>query len=281
METLMENYYQLISEKRWDDFISVMKKTQQDGKKKFTALNAIEWERICSVFESEFIRYISEEKAILISEMCKKIIQHAAGGYITLTEKGQRTIEDMGIDALVEQESPELNAFARTCVLSEKAKNIIEDNKAKPRRASEKPSKIVRTDWLVPLFKSQLENVFYKALKEVYDQSFIYPNMALSNIFEKESIFPHLTREEQDYFFKAVVDFVVYDPDDGHLPKLFFEVDSHYHDNDKAIARDKKKDGIFEAANIELIRIRPVPGSRTPRSDFVKAIKENAKNKRL
>ena len=28
----MENYYQLISEKRWDDFISVMKKTQQDGK---------------------------------------------------------------------------------------------------------------------------------------------------------------------------------------------------------------------------------------------------------
>ncbi|WP_429044008.1 DUF2726 domain-containing protein [Aeromonas veronii] len=80
------------------------------------------------------------------------------------------------------------------------------------------------------------------------------------------SEFPdNLGAESKSYFFKAIIDFVVYDPVDNHNPKYFFEVDSAYHDSDKAKRNDALKDDIFSIANIELIRIRPsdqVDGNR-------------------
>jgi hypothetical protein len=98
--------------------------------------------------------------------------------------------------------------------------------------------------------------------------------VALSNIFDKESIFKSLTPEQRDYYFKGVVDFVVYDPADAHKPKYFFEVDSFYHDQQDAIIRDRKKNGIFDAASIKLYRIRLFSDSLTIKHDFVYEIRK-------
>mgnify|MGYP003634283744 CR=1 FL=1 len=59
-----------------------------------------------------------------------------------------------------------------------------------------------------------------------------------------------------NYIF-GVVDFVIYDPSDGHNLKYFFEVDNFYHDRQEAIIMDAKKNAIFNSANIMLHRIRP------------------------
>lgn len=64
-------------------------------------------------------------------------------------------------------------------------------------------------------FKSKLESEFYQALKNVFPTYFIYPNVALSNIFEFDKIQEHLGVNSKNYFFKAIIDFVVYDPTDN------------------------------------------------------------------
>lgn len=110
---------------------------------------------------------------------------------------------------------------------------------------SSKVSVIPRLDWLAPLFKSSQELEFYQALKDLYPNYFIYPNVALSNIFNFDGMSEAISSKHQYYFFKAVIDFVVYDPSDFHVPKYFFEVDSHYHDNPKAKIKDQMKNDIF------------------------------------
>ncbi|WP_404990022.1 DUF2726 domain-containing protein [Burkholderia cenocepacia] len=52
------------------------------------------------------------------------------------------------------------------------------------------------------------------------------------------------------------------------LPLLAIEVDSIYHDTEKQLARDQRKDRIFEVGGVPLLRLRPLgsPSAETVRS---------------
>ena len=106
------------------------------------------------------------------------------------------------------------------------------------------------------LFKSGQEQQFFEAIREAFPTYHPYPNVAISCVIDFEKIKKTLHNEEKDYFFKAIVDSVVFDTRNGYEPKFFFELDSHYHDNERAKKNDRMKDSIFQAANVKLIRIR-------------------------
>lgn len=263
----MDRFYKLMQEQKWPD-IFLLAKTERHTLRQ----NQAQWLSICKFLEGEFINYISNEKDILVGKLCFEYSKLDLAKYIHISESARKAIEDIGISALEKSEPSSLTAFSNLCIHSMKAKSFIEKAKEKEvttsRQLQSTPTykpKIMRVDWLQPLFKSKLESEFYQALKNVFPTYFIYPNVALSNIFNFDEIQCYLGAESKSYFFKAVVDFVVYDPVDNHNPKYFFEVDSAYHDSDKAKRNDALKDDIFSIANIGLIRIRPgdqVDGNR-------------------
>jgi len=262
----MEVFYNLLHNQSWSDILVKAKSDQINLKK-----NPTQWANICSLLQSEFIKYAQEEKAVLVSKLCFEYIKLKTAGYLTVTDENTLVIEELGIKALEEQASPQLNSFIKICQFSPLAKQAAEVNSLNEKNNSLYTKKVTlhpRTDWLNPLFKSSLETHFYQALKDVFPSYFIYPNVVLSNIFDKEQIFPHLNSEQRNFYFNGVVDFVVYDPTDSHMPKYFFEVDSFYHDRQEAMIRDAKKNAIFNAANITLYRIRPESDSLTTKHDF-------------
>lgn len=106
------------------------------------------------------------------------------------------------------------------------------------------------------LFKSRQEENFFEAVRRAFPTYHPYPNVALSTVINFDAIKGSLTAEQRNYFFRAIVDSVVFDGNKGYQPIYFFELDSHFHDEPRAQSNDKMKDAIFEAANTKLIRIR-------------------------
>lgn len=126
----------------------------------------------------------------------------------------------------------------------------------------------------IKLFKSPQEQFFFEAIREAFPTYHPYPNVALSSIINFSLIKAQLTQEERDYFFKAIIDSVVFDSSNEYEPKFFFELDSKYHDNEKARANDKMKDRIFEVANAKLIRIRVHEQQEATVDNFKKLVVE-------
>ncbi|MGJ7513040.1 DUF2726 domain-containing protein [Pseudomonas baetica] len=108
----------------------------------------------------------------------------------------------------------------------------------------------------VKLFKSQQEENFFEAVRRVFPTYNPYPNVALSSVLDINAFKDDLTSKEHSYFFRAVVDSVVFDARDSYTPKFFFELDSVHHDSAQARENDSMKDAIFRAANVKLTRIR-------------------------
>lgn len=267
----MEDVYLMIQEKRWHDLFSLIKHNQTCIK-----TNRSEWGSIFRIIEKEFLASIEREKRAIVLKLCEEYIRLDTFGYINCSSGGMVKVEDIALSIINDNEPARLLFFAKMCRFSKKAKSILvemEENYGVEKsncfnhsKASE--HRLKRVDWLQPLFRSSLEAEFYQALENVFPTYFIYPNVAFSNIFDFKKISPSLSKEERAYFLKSVVDFVVYDPVDSHSPKYFFEVDSFYHDSDKAKHRDGLKNSIFAAANINLIRFRPSDDLRGDRSLF-------------
>ncbi|PMR81791.1 hypothetical protein C1H70_04535 [Halomonas urumqiensis] len=106
------------------------------------------------------------------------------------------------------------------------------------------------------LFKSRQEQFFFEAVREAFPTYHPYPNVAVSCIIAYSAIKDSLSSDEREYFFKAIIDSVVFDSGNEYEPKFFIELDSQHHDNECAVKNDRMKDGIFRAANVKLIRIR-------------------------
>lgn len=117
-------------------------------------------------------------------------------------------------------------------------------------------SKDKECDYRISLFKSKQESDFFDALRETFPTYQIYPNVATSCLLDWDLLRNDLTSEEQDYFFKSIVDFVVFDQMDQYFPKFFFEIDSVYHDFDRQKKNDRLKDAIFAKAGVQIYRLR-------------------------
>lgn len=134
---------------------------------------------------------------------------------------------------------------------------------------------LTQADATTSLFKSKQELDFFLAVREVFATYFVYPNVALSGLIDYERLRDHLSGPERQYFFRALVDCVVFDQHDGYRPCYFFELDSPLHDAEARQANDRRKERILALAGQTLYRIRPrtaVPD----RSAFITLLKELA-----
>ena len=123
-------------------------------------------------------------------------------------------------------------------------------------------------------FRSKQEREFFAALKDVFHQHIVYPNVSVTSVVDFEKIRDRLTSEDRDYFFRAIIDCVVFDYEDGlYQPILFYELDSAYHDDPTRKAKDTQKDRILAAAGQRLRRIR-TSGAAISREEFIKLIRE-------
>lgn len=107
------------------------------------------------------------------------------------------------------------------------------------------------------LFKSAQEAAFFHAVRMVFQTYTPYPNVALSSLIDFEAVRGSLSEAERAYFFKGIVDCVLFDPHDDYRPVHFFELDSAHHDDPHQQAKDSYKDRIIAAAGHRLYRVRP------------------------
>lgn len=124
------------------------------------------------------------------------------------------------------------------------------------------------------LFKSKQEQHFFEAVRDAFPTYHPYPNVAVSCVLDFDAIKARLGQPERDYFFRAIIDCVVFDTKDGYEPKFFIELDSHFHDGQRAKENDALKNSIFNAANVKLIRIRAHQDSETTIQRFKQLVLE-------
>lgn len=130
-------------------------------------------------------------------------------------------------------------------------------------------------DHTISLFKSQQEADFFLAAREVFATYLVYPNVALSCLVDYDALRDRLSPTERRYFFRAVVDCVVFDQHDGYRPRFFFELDSPLHDTDARRAGDRAKDRILALAGQHLHRLRCRQRGNT-RQTYVRLLREIA-----
>ena len=107
------------------------------------------------------------------------------------------------------------------------------------------------------LFRSEQEKEFYQSVKAGYPQHLVCANVSLNAVIELDLIRHILSEREIRFFYRALLDTVVFDPKNDYLPVLAFELDSPLHDDALQRERDLKKDRILSAAGLRLVRIRP------------------------
>ncbi|HVW51603.1 MAG TPA: DUF2726 domain-containing protein [Trinickia sp.] len=140
-------------------------------------------------------------------------------------------------------------------------------------------SKIIRSGGtsaaVKQVFNSEREHTIYRAMVQLCPNHLVFPNCSLQSIFSYERMKEMVTSEEFSYYLMASVDLVVVSTT-TYLPLLAIEVDSIYHDTEKQLERDGKKDRIFEAGGVPLMRLRPVgsPSPDTIRSQVAEHMEE-------
>ena len=132
---------------------------------------------------------------------------------------------------------------------------------------------ISEIDHTISLFKSNQEISFFMALRDVFQLFTVYPNVALSCLIDYEQIKHSLSAEEREFFFKGIVDCVVFDHHNNYKPIHFFELDSDYHDAEQQKKKDEYKTKILGLAGKKLFRIRKT-NRKQGQKEFTKLIRE-------
>ena len=171
---------------------------------------------------------------------------------------------------------------AKNCHDDDLCRSVIEQyEKLPPKRFIHSQSgsvQIVENKNIAPddgrrsLFKSPQEKEFFDAVREVYPQFIVYPNVAVSTVIDFDNVKDKLTDAEKRYFFSAIIDCVVFDYHDLCMPKYFFELDSSYHDEPAQMKKDEYKNNILSAAGQKLHRIRKTSGTQS-HADYKRLIR--------
>lgn len=255
-----ESLFHMLAKKEWDELAKVMYRNS-----KLIGSDPV-FQQAVRLFESEFF----SETAGLTSKERIKIFEYPGliidtGRHAFSPEFVARFIDEKLV--LFREERPDaLLSFAAANQHRPLAKEIIREIQANEpeqisdakrenltvRATAQKPGKSLT----IGLFKSRQEQNFFEAVREAFPTYHPYPNVAVSCILDFAGIKSSLSQAEREYFFKAIVDCVVFDASSGYEPRYFFELDSVFHGSERAVANDHMKDGIFSAANVKLIRIR-------------------------
>lgn len=143
---------------------------------------------------------------------------------------------------------------------------------------------IVRADSTIafkPVFNSKREYDIYHILIALFPNHFVLPNMSLQSIFQYDRMKEVLESTDFDYYMRSQVDFCITSTS-NYLPIIAFEIDSSYHDDEKQVVRDQRKNRIFQKGGVNLLRLRPYgrPSEGGLRSEIVKVVRQFGKELR-
>ena len=255
MEINHEALYRLVYENQWKPLLRLLYRHREAVAADPLLAHAAE------TFETTFFEALAEaDEHALMEELETLFLLHTGGFYTLALPRFEQVVV-----ALVDlhRDHPEAAAgYARHCpahprcaaVLAQSAPQFIEHTQEGIDLTQNAP--LDGVDATVGLFKSEQEVEFFLAVREVFATYFVYPNVALACLVDYEQIREHLTPEERAYFFRALVDCVVFDQHDGYRPRYCFEIDSPLHDDPDRQARDRRKDRILALAGQTLYRIR-------------------------
>jgi hypothetical protein len=128
-------------------------------------------------------------------------------------------------------------------------------------------------DHTISLFRSQQEIDFFMALRDAFQMFTVYPNVALSCIIDYEQIKSNLSQVERDFFFRGIVDCVVFDHYNNYKPLHCFELDSGFHDAEQQKQKDDYKTRILSLAGKTLYRIRKT-ARKQGQKEFARLIRD-------
>ena len=128
-------------------------------------------------------------------------------------------------------------------------------------------------DYTISLFRSKQEIDFFMAVRYLFQNHIIYPNVALSCVIDSKKIRSQISKEEYNFFFKGIIDCVVFDQHNNYKPIKFFELDSDYHDKPEKKKNDEYKNNILSKAGHILYRIRKIDESQG-KEEFIQLIRE-------
>ncbi len=273
-----EALYQLIYEKRWAALLDAVHRHHEAIDADALLGRAVE------TFVASFFEHLADVGPASHTDALEKLFLLHTGGFYALPEARFEQV----IEALVtlHADRPEAAVgYARFCPKNERCAAVLTRHApAEPELVPHAQEAVLdlavspplaETDATISLFKSQQEADFFLAAREVYATYFVYPNVALSCLVDYDALKEHLTGDERQYFFRGIVDCVVFDQHDGYRPLFFFELDSALHDTDAQRAKDRHKERILALAGQRLHRIR----KRDPdagRPEFVALLKELA-----
>jgi hypothetical protein len=110
-------------------------------------------------------------------------------------------------------------------------------------------------DAITSIFNSKQERIFFKALVRSFPMYYCVPNVPISAIINFDAIKDLLDKNERNYFFKAQIDFVVFDQFSDFWPLVAIELDSEWHRQEGASVKDEMKNKILGSASLKLFRI--------------------------
>lgn len=255
-----EQLFQYLADKNWAAISAYVHQNSKSIGKSPLVAKAIE------VFEQEFFKETdsldlnSRKEAYSYPGLIIEIGKHA------FSEDFISKFIDKKIELLKALKSDSLIGFASANQHRESARLVIKEFKqvqpeviadARREKVSIKSNEVTNAKpKVINLFKSLQEQYFFEAVREAFPTYHPYPNVALSSVIDFEAIQTQLSSEEKSYFFRSLIDVVVFDTRYAYEPKFFIELDSVYHNSKRSQKNDSLKNNIFSAANIKLIRIR-------------------------
>ena len=273
-----EELFQLLADKKWDDISKILLQNSE------SIITDPVFNYAIDLFENEFFLNIdslsardklkSLEYPGIVVELNKK----------SFTNSFVEQLLDLKLELLHSLNSDKLLSFANNHQerpLARKYMSEIMSNEPETiADARRQNTSIKSTDtepsqtFTINLFKSIQEENFFEAVRKAFPTYHPYPNVAVSCILDFDAIKHKLSTKQKDYFFRSIIDCVVFDASDRYRPLYFVELDSNYHDNDNAKTNDSMKDAIFLAANVKLIRIRGHETQSTTVNSFHKLVLE-------
>ncbi len=274
-----EEIYQLLAQKRWDSLLRFVWQNPALIDSDSIIQHAIE------TCETEFFKELETEdnKEMHINNLESFYVLHKERKHILSEEKFRVVVVEL-VKLWRNKDLKQAFSRAKHFPNDDFCQEVIKEyTDSIPKQVLHSQNQVIQvtenkniseSDGRRTLFKSRQEREFFAAVREVFVMFTVYPNVSLSSILDFNSIKKFLSSSEKDFYFKGIVDCVVFDHhQELYEPKFFYELDSIYHDTPEQQQKDKYKDNIFSAAGQKLFRIRRI-GKNQNKGDFIELIRD-------
>ncbi|MDT8339660.1 MAG: hypothetical protein RQ763_10750, partial [Sulfurimonas sp.] len=221
MNFTTEDLFELLQKSEWDQLLNLESKYRQ---------SIIDNVMMKQVFDKYFIdaviNYAKNEKdklycSVVLKKVYNRFIQHRNQTYTIPDVKFEEfVISYLDILQSLEENKSAYQIACKWTHLNYAKELIIKYENTHSRelkhssddkmKVSINPN-IQKENHTIELFKSKQEYEFFYAVRENFPNYYTCPNVAASCIIDFDKIKDKLSNKEKDYFFKAIVDSVVYE----------------------------------------------------------------------